>query len=171
MLAARLPQLRVLRIIAVLLLRCAFAALHGLVGFMKLLHALAGLGLLRGHLLLRRDVGGRGCPYAVGPVGVSLLRLSDHHREGGHPLRADGGADIAVVDGERHDVVLGYAVLSELPDQLPGVGSGDLEDGEAPTLASRVSRMVVERSSSFARLWVARTKDAPNLPSSLSIDS
>ena len=40
-----------------------------------------------------------------------------------------------------------------------------------PTLASRVSRMVRERSSSLARLWVARMNEAPNLPSSESIDS
>ena len=40
-----------------------------------------------------------------------------------------------------------------------------------PTFASSVSRIVRERSSSLARLWVARTNDAPNLPSSESIDS
>ena len=38
-------------------------------------------------------------------------------------------------------------------------------------LASSVSRIVGERSSSLARLCVASTKLAPNFPSSESIDS
>ena len=40
-----------------------------------------------------------------------------------------------------------------------------------PTLASRVLRIVRERSSSLSRLCVASTNDAPNFPNSLSIDS
>ena len=40
-----------------------------------------------------------------------------------------------------------------------------------PTLARMVSRMVEERASSLAKLWVARMKEAPNLPNSESMDS
>ena len=68
---------------------------------------------------------------AVGGVGVSVLRPSDHHREGGHPVLAHGGADVAVVDGERSDVVLCHPLLAQLPHQRPGVVARHLEDGEA----------------------------------------
>ena len=67
---------------------------------------------------------------AGGDGGVALLRLSDHYREGGHPLLAHRGADVAVVDGQGDDVVLGDAVLAQLPHQRPGVVARHLEDGE-----------------------------------------
>ena len=82
-------------------------------------------------LAVRDGVGGRGLADAVGGVRVSLLRLAHHHREGGHPLGAHGGADVAVVDGERGDVVLGHPLLAQLPHQGPGVVARHLEDGEA----------------------------------------
>ena len=93
------------------------------------------------------------------------LRLGDPHGEGVHPLRSHGGADVALVDGQGRDVVLGHPLLAQLPHELPGVVDPETwKTARQPTLASRVSRMVRERSSSLARLWVARMKDAPNLP-------
>ena len=51
--------------------------------------------------------------------------------EGGHPLLAHGGADVALVDGQGHDILLAHPVLAQLPDHLPGVVARHLEDGEA----------------------------------------
>ena len=68
------------------------------------------------------------------------------------------------------DVALEDSVASQLPDQPARVRARDLEDGEAADVARMASCIVRERSSSLARLWVARTKEAPNLPSSEGID-
>ena len=91
-----------------------------------------------------------------------------HHGEGRHSLGAHRGADVAVVNVQGNHVVLGNVVLAQLPHQLAGVAEpATWNTARQPTLARMVSRMVRDRSSSLARLWVARMKLAPNLPSSL----
>ncbi len=68
---------------------------------------------------------------ALGGLGVSRLRPGDLHGEGVHPLRSHGGADVALVDRQGRDVVLGHPLLAQLPDELAGVVPRHLEDGEA----------------------------------------
>ena len=124
------------------------------------------------QVLGRQGVCGGSAADLRGDGGVSLLRLSDHHREGGHPLDADGGADVAVVHRQRRDVVLGHPLLAQLPDQLPCVVPGHLEDGQASNVGEEGvphgAGEVVELGEALGGQYKA---DAPNLPSSESIDS
>ena len=66
---------------------------------------------------------------AVSSAGVALLRLPDHHGEGGHAFPAHGGPDVAVVHRKRRDVVLAHPLLAQFPYQLPCVVPRNLEDG------------------------------------------
>ncbi len=148
-----------------------FLLLHVVLRLVGLVHLPIGLRVSRRNVLGRRDVGGRGGADALGLFDVSRLRFPDRHGEGVHALRPNGGPDVALVHRQRRDVVLGHALLAQLPHQLPCVAARHLEDGETADVGedgvAHGAGQVVQLGEALSR----QHEDAPNFPSSLSIDS